>query len=108
MQLNRLSDIVHALSHRMAVFFENEAEKLLVGGGIKNKDPKFMNDVTIAIKEKIDSKLEHLFMTKKLSYDFFITSPPFKEIWCKQVVKNNPKMHKFTFKVGQAVVKMAF
>ena len=53
--------------------FEKEAEKLLQGGGIKNKTVKVIQSVSKVIRDKIDTKLEVLNDEKRFSVELFIS-----------------------------------
>lgn len=74
--------------------FEKDVEKLLSGGGIKNKSVNVIKDTSRVIKDKIDNKLEQLFDTFKLNHDFFIISPALREVWNQRIVKHSPEAFK--------------
>jgi hypothetical protein len=80
--------------------FEKEAQKLLQGGGIKNKSVKIIQDISKVIREKIDSNLEKLNNNRKIDINLFITSDILREIWQKEIIRHCPTDQEFVFKIG--------
>ena len=70
--------------------FEQSAEKLLSGGGIKNKSVKVIQETSKLISERIDSKLERVIMGSKIKPDLFISSKILRDIWNDKIINLNP------------------
>lgn len=69
--------------------FELEAQKLLSGGGIKNKEVQKIREASRVVRDKIDDVLEELFKTEKLSPQLFMTSDYLAEIWKDYLTNDN-------------------
>ena len=69
--------------------FEIEAQKLLNGGGIKNKQVAMIRETSRVIRDKIDDVLERIFIENAITPEFFITSNSFCSIWKNNISKNN-------------------
>lgn len=87
--------------------FEQDAQILLTGGGIKNKPVKIITDVSKVIREKIDDQLEDMFMTCDLMPTFFMTNKNLIDIWSNSIVADNSNSSHFIFKIGQDIIKTA-
>jgi len=88
--------------------FELSAEKLLQGGGIKNKSVKVIQETSKLISERIDSKLESVIMNSKINPDFFISSKIMRDIWISKIINYNDDNDRFQPRVGLDLIKTAF